>query len=57
MPTKLSATADDCKLKADGINATRVVFKLVDQAGNLIPYANESIQIEVVKLKLKAKAS
>ncbi len=35
------------EIKADGIDATRVVFKLVDQVGNLLPFAAEAIQIEV----------
>lgn len=47
VPTQLLAIADDLELKADGIDATRIVFKLVDQAGNLLPYANEPISIEV----------
>ena len=47
MPTKLLAEADDHQLDADGIDATRIIFKLVDQAGNLLPYSTEAIQIEV----------
>ncbi len=47
VPTKLLAMADDQTIKADGIDVTRVVFKLVDQVGNPLPYSNEAIQIEV----------
>ena len=47
VPTKLLAEADDHQLDADGIDATRIIFKLVDQVGNLLPYSTEAIQIEV----------
>lgn len=39
--------ADDLQLQADGMDMTRVVFKLVDQFGNLLPYINEWIRIEI----------
>lgn len=47
VPTEILAQADDHQIDADGIDATRIVFKLVDQAGNLLPYSNEPIQIDV----------
>ena len=47
VPTKLTIEADDQELMADGSDATRVVFKVVDQAGNLMPYLNEVIEFEV----------
>ncbi|MDI9412200.1 MAG: glycoside hydrolase family 2 TIM barrel-domain containing protein [Bacillota bacterium] len=47
VPTKLLAMSDDHQIDADGIDATRIIFKLVDQAGNLLPYSNEPISIEV----------
>lgn len=47
IPTKLTAKADDEHIQADGIDATRVVFKLVDQVGNLVPYTNEAVEINV----------
>ena len=45
--TALIIEVDDRELRADGIDATRAVFKLVDQVGNILPYAMEAIQIEV----------
>lgn len=47
VPTRLLAEADDLELKADGMDVTRIVFKLVDQVGNPLPYTNEPIQIKV----------
>ncbi len=47
IPTRLIAIADDNVIFADGIDATRVVYKLVDQENNLLPYSNETIKISV----------
>ncbi|HHT90820.1 MAG: glycoside hydrolase family 2 protein [Limnochordia bacterium] len=47
VPTRLTAEADDDQLDADGIDATRIVFKLVDQVGNPLSYTTEAVQIEV----------
>ena len=47
VPTALAAIADDAELSADGIDVTRVVYKLVDQEGNLMPYINEYIEFEI----------
>lgn len=45
--SKLDIAADDTELKADGQDATRIVFKVLDQAGNLLPYAADFIKIEI----------
>ena len=50
VPTRLTAEADDDQLDADGIDATRIVFKLVDQVGNTLP-----IPQRLFKLKWKGK--
>ena len=47
VPTKLLATPDDQTIRADGIDATRIVFKLVDQVGNPLPYSNAALEIKV----------
>ena len=47
VPTKLEIEADGTTLIADGNDATRVVFKVVDQVGNILPYLNEVIEFEI----------
>ena len=39
--------ADDTELKADGIDMTRVVFKVADEFGNERPYAVGAIQFTI----------
>ena len=45
--SRLEIKADHQLLCADGADATRVVFSMVDQVGNLIPYISDFISIEV----------
>ena len=45
--TELIVTPDDTELLANGQDVTRLVLKIVDQAGNLLPYLAESLKIEV----------
>jgi len=47
VPTTLSCVADDPEIYADGIDVTRVVCKLLDQAGNIMPYINEYIEFMI----------
>lgn len=47
VPAALSVEADDAQLMADGSDTTRVVFKMVDQHGNLLPFINESLHLEI----------
>ena len=47
IPTTLIAEADDVKLQADGIDTTRVVFKMVDQAGNPTPYLHDFLKLNI----------
>ena len=47
IPAALTIEADDLQLKADGQDATRVVFKVVDQVGNLLPYIADFLKIEI----------
>lgn len=49
---QLVLTADETKLRADIPDAVRFVVRLVDQAGNELPYSSEIVQI---KLKGPAK--
>lgn len=45
--TELVVTPDDTELVANGQDVTRIVLKVVDQVGNLLPYLPESLKIEV----------
>lgn len=47
VPTKLEIAPDDLELKADGMDATRVVFTVVDQVGNPLPYLMEPIEFHI----------
>jgi beta-galactosidase len=38
---------DDNVLSSEDIDATRIVFKIVDQENNLIPYINETLKIRI----------
>ncbi len=40
-------TADDTELVADGIDATRVVFKVTDEFGNVQPFAHAAVMFAV----------
>lgn len=40
-------TPDDSELIADGIDATRVVFKVADEFGNVQPFAHAAIQFSI----------
>jgi beta-galactosidase len=44
---KLELAADDYRLVADGADTTRVVFRVTDEFGNIRPFANEPIQLEL----------
>ena len=48
---QLVLTADETKLRADIPDAVRFVVRLIDQAGNELPYSSE-----IVKIKLKGPA-
>lgn len=45
--TTLSATADDCVLSSNDWDTTRIVYRLLDQEGNLLPYINDSVELEI----------
>lgn len=47
VPTKLVIEPDDLELNADGSDATRVVFRVVDQMGNTLPYFTDAIEFEL----------
>lgn len=47
VPTVLEIKADDHKLNADGQDATRITFRILDQAGNLLPYINDFVKIKI----------
>ena len=47
VPTELYVSADDTKLNASQKDATRIVVKLLDQCGNLLPFIDDIINIEV----------
>ncbi|HUX38634.1 MAG TPA: glycoside hydrolase family 2 TIM barrel-domain containing protein [Rectinemataceae bacterium] len=43
----LELRADDAELRADGIDLTRVVARLLDQYGNVQPFAIEALELSV----------
>ena len=45
--TQLVLTADETKLRADIPDAVRFVVRLLDQAGNELPYSSEVVQIKL----------
>ena len=47
LPGELFVAADDPALDASEKDATRVVVKVLDQYGNLLPFCDEIIQLEV----------
>ncbi|MEQ8672503.1 MAG: glycoside hydrolase family 2 TIM barrel-domain containing protein [Aggregatilineales bacterium] len=46
-PVALILKSDDDELRADGMDMTRIVFKIVEQYGNPLPYVTEVISFEV----------
>lgn len=46
-PAELVIKADDEELFADGMDMTRIVFKIVEKYGNPLPYVNEVVWFEV----------
>lgn len=46
-PDRLLLQADDDVLHADGMDMTRIVFKVVDRYGNVLPYATKVVQFEI----------
>lgn len=47
VPVKLKAEADDVELISDRPDATRIVYTLVDQEGNLLPFIPEYIDLTI----------
>ncbi len=47
LPEKLLLLPDDCELNADGSDMTRLVFKIVDQFGNRLPFAIKVVDFEI----------
>jgi beta-galactosidase len=47
VPARLEITADDAAIKADGIDMTRISFRITDHYGNVLPYAIAMITLEV----------
>ncbi|MCM0647320.1 glycoside hydrolase family 2 protein [Clostridium swellfunianum] len=47
VPKAITAAADDLTLHSGDMDSTRITYKIVDQAGNLVPYINESIEFEI----------
>jgi beta-galactosidase len=44
---KFEILPDDPKLQADGADTTRVVIRVTDEFGNIRPFANDAIKLEV----------
>jgi beta-galactosidase len=47
MPRALMLEADDLELHADGVDMTRLPFKIVDRFGNRLPYTQSVVTFEV----------
>lgn len=47
LATKLVAEIDDTILEAGDMDVTRIVFKITDQCGNIIPFINEILELDV----------
>jgi beta-galactosidase len=47
LPPALVLEADDSEINADGIDMTRIVFKIVDKYGNPLPYSTSVVTFEV----------
>lgn len=47
-PHRLIFAADDDELRADGMDMTRLVLKIVDRHGNPLPYVTRVISLELV---------
>ena len=47
LPAALELRLDDNELHADGVDMTRLVFKIVDCYGNRLPYANQVVSFEI----------
>ncbi len=47
LPQALALKADFTELKADGADMTRLVFKIVDEYGNRLPYTNQVVSFEI----------
>ena len=45
--TRFALLADDTKLIADGADTTRVVLRVTDEFGAILPFANDSIKLEL----------
>ena len=46
LPRALALAADDRELVADGVDMTRIAFRIVDRYGNRLPYANQVVTLE-----------
>ncbi|MBL8994021.1 MAG: hypothetical protein JNM63_11820 [Spirochaetia bacterium] len=44
VPAALEMRSDDDWLRADGMDATRVVVRALDQVGNILPYFNAPVR-------------
>lgn len=47
LPAALTLAADDSELRADGMDMTRLAFKIVDRYGNRLPYINRPVTFEI----------
>lgn len=46
VPARLVLSVDDNELRADGADMTRVVFKIIDKYGNVLPYAAAVVTLD-----------
>ncbi|GAC1702657.1 MAG: glycoside hydrolase family 2 TIM barrel-domain containing protein [Candidatus Acidiferrum sp.] len=44
---KFTILPDDLELKGDGADATRVVLRVTDEFGNIRPFANDAVKLEI----------
>lgn len=47
VPTTLQVEADSKTLRAEGRDSVRVILRALDQAGNVLPFLNDAVDIEI----------
>jgi beta-galactosidase len=47
LPTTLAVEADSRTLQAEGRDSVRIIVRALDQAGNILPFLNDAVDISV----------
>lgn len=46
VPARLELSTDDAELRADGADMTRIMFRVVDKYGNVLPYSSAVVTLD-----------